>query len=51
MTLGLTAYLDMKTGEEHVFRKLDFYMIEHGFVYAQKIGGYRDPLHQSTAWK
>ena len=36
MTSGLTAYLDMTTGEEHVFRKGDFYAIEPGVVYAQK---------------
>jgi 8-oxo-dGTP diphosphatase len=36
MTAGLTAYLDLTTGEEHVFRKGDFYVIEPGFVYAQK---------------
>jgi 8-oxo-dGTP diphosphatase len=36
MTAGLTAYLDLATGEEHVFRKGDFYVIEPGAVYAQK---------------
>jgi 8-oxo-dGTP diphosphatase len=36
MTSGLTAYLDLTTGEEHVFRKGDFYAIEPGVVYAQK---------------
>ena len=36
MTAGLTAYLDLTTGEEHVFRKGDFYVIEPGVVYAQK---------------
>jgi 8-oxo-dGTP diphosphatase len=36
MTGGLTAYLDLATGEEHVFRKGDFYVIEPGVVYAQK---------------
>ena len=36
MASGLTAYLDLTTGEEHVFRKGDFYMIEPGVVYAQK---------------
>jgi 8-oxo-dGTP diphosphatase len=36
MTAGLTAYLDLTTGEEHVFRKGDFYVIEPGAVYAQK---------------
>lgn len=36
MTSGLTAYLDMTTGDEHVFRKGDFYVIEPGVVYAQK---------------
>ena len=33
---GLTAYLDLTTTEEHVFRKGDFYVIEPGAVYAQK---------------
>ena len=36
MTAGLTAYLDLTTAEEHVFRKGDFYVIEPGVVYAQK---------------
>ena len=36
MMAGLTAYLDLTTGEEHVFRKGDFYVIEPGVVYAQK---------------
>lgn len=36
MTSGLTAYLDLATGEESVFRKGDFYMIEPGVAYAQK---------------
>jgi 8-oxo-dGTP diphosphatase len=36
MTSGLTAYLDTLTGEEHIFRKGDFYVIEPGVVYAQK---------------
>ena len=36
MTSGLTAYLDTTTGEEHIFRKGDFYVIEPGVVYAQK---------------
>jgi hypothetical protein len=36
MTAGLTAYLDLSTSEEHVFRKGDFYVIEPGAVYAQK---------------
>jgi hypothetical protein len=36
MTSGRTAYLDITTGEEHVFRKGDFYVIEPGVVYAQK---------------
>jgi quercetin dioxygenase-like cupin family protein len=36
MTSGLTAYLDTVTGEEHLFRKGDFYVIEPGVVYAQK---------------
>jgi 8-oxo-dGTP diphosphatase len=36
VTAGLTAYLDLGTAEEHVFRKGDFYMIEPGVAYAQK---------------
>src|SRR6201993_638975 len=36
MTAGLTAYLDLTTAEEHVFKKGDFYVIEPGVVYAQK---------------
>ena len=36
MTAGLTAYLDLTTAEEHVFRKGDFYVIEPGAVYAQR---------------
>jgi len=36
MTAGFTAYLDLTTVEEHVFRKGDFYAIEPGVVYAQK---------------
>jgi hypothetical protein len=36
MTSGLTAYLDLTTAEEHVFRKGDFYVLEPGVVYAQK---------------
>ena len=36
MTSGVTAYLDTRTGEEHIFRKGDFYVIEPGVVYAQK---------------
>jgi hypothetical protein len=36
MTAGLTAYLDLNTGEEHLFKKGDFYAIEPGVVYAQK---------------
>ena len=36
MTAGLTAYLDLTTAEEHVFRKGDFYVLEPGVVYAQK---------------
>lgn len=36
MTSGSTAYLDTATGEEHIFRKGDFYVIEPGVVYAQK---------------
>jgi hypothetical protein len=44
MTSGLTAYLDMVTGEEHVFRKGDFYVIEPGVVYAQKSGPHTEIL-------
>ena len=36
VTAGLTAYLELATGDEHVFRKGDFYGIEPGVVYAQK---------------
>ena len=36
MTAGMTAYLNLTTAEEHVFRKGDFYVIEPGAVYAQK---------------
>lgn len=36
MTSGVTAYLDMTTGEQHIFEKGDFYVIEPGVVYAQK---------------
>ena len=36
MMAGLTAYLDLTTAEERVFRKGDFYVIEPGVVYAQK---------------
>ena len=36
MMAGLTAYLDLATAEERVFRKGDFYVIEPGVVYAQK---------------
>ena len=36
MTSGLTAYLDLTTAVEHVFRKGDFYVLEPGVVYAQK---------------
>jgi hypothetical protein len=36
MTAGLTAYLNLTTGEEYAFRKGDFYVIEPGVVYAQK---------------
>jgi 8-oxo-dGTP diphosphatase len=36
MATGLTAYLDLTTAEEHIFRKGDFYVIEPGAVYAQK---------------
>jgi 8-oxo-dGTP diphosphatase len=36
ITTGLTAYLDLTTAEERVFRKGDFYVIEPGVVYAQK---------------
>ena len=36
MMAGLTAYLDLTTAEERVFRKGDFYVIEPGVAYAQK---------------
>ena len=36
MTAGLTAYLNLATGEEQAFMKGDFYLIEPGVVYAQK---------------
>ena len=36
VTAGLTAYLDLATRVEHVFRKGDFYVIEPGVAYAQK---------------
>jgi 8-oxo-dGTP diphosphatase len=36
MLRGVTAYLDVVTGKEYVFRAGDFYVIEHGMVYAQK---------------
>ncbi len=36
VTSGMTAYLDTVTGEQHVFQAGDFYMIEHGVIYAQK---------------
>jgi 8-oxo-dGTP diphosphatase len=36
MTAGVTAYLDLTTAEERVFRKGDFYVIEPGVAYAQK---------------
>ena len=36
VTAGLTAYLDLSTGVEYVFRKCDFYVIEPGVAYAQK---------------
>jgi 8-oxo-dGTP diphosphatase len=36
VTAGLTAYLDLSTTEEHVFRQGDFYAIEPGVTYAQK---------------
>ncbi|MFZ0591364.1 MAG: cupin domain-containing protein [Bryobacteraceae bacterium] len=36
MLSGLSAYLDMITAEEYIFRKGDFYVIEQGVVYAQK---------------
>lgn len=38
VTSGITAYLDTTTREEHLFRAGDFYMIEHGVIYAQKSG-------------
>ena len=36
VTAGLTAYLDLNTGAEQIFRKGDFYAIELGVAYAQK---------------
>jgi 8-oxo-dGTP diphosphatase len=36
MVAGATAYLNTETGEEFVFRKGDFYLIEPGVAYAQK---------------
>jgi hypothetical protein len=36
MVAGATAYLNTDTGEEYVFRKGDFYLIEPGVAYAQK---------------
>jgi hypothetical protein len=44
MTAGLTAYLDLTTGEEHVFRKGDFYVIEPRLDYAQKLAPGREIL-------
>ena len=44
MTSGVTAYLDTVTGEEHIFRKGDFYVIEPGVVYAQKSGSHTEIL-------
>jgi 8-oxo-dGTP diphosphatase len=36
VTSGLTAYHNLDTGAEQVFRKGDFYVIEPGVAYAQK---------------
>jgi 8-oxo-dGTP diphosphatase len=36
MLAGVSAYLDLVTGEEYLFRKGDFYVIEQGVAYAQK---------------
>jgi 8-oxo-dGTP diphosphatase len=36
MLSGKTAYLDIVTGEEHLFGTGDFYLIEPGVSYAQK---------------
>jgi 8-oxo-dGTP diphosphatase len=36
VTAGLTEYLDLGSGAEHVFGKGDFYVIEPGVAYAQK---------------
>ena len=36
VTSGVTAYLNTVTGEQHVFKEGDFFLIEHGVVYAQK---------------
>ena len=44
MLAGVSAYLDMVTGEEYLFRKGDFYVIEQGVVYAQKSEPYTEIL-------
>jgi 8-oxo-dGTP diphosphatase len=44
MIAGVMAYLDMVTGAEYVFRKGDFYVIEHGTDYAQKSGPHTEIL-------
>ena len=44
MLAGKTAYLDTITGEEHVFAKGDFYLIEPGVSYAQKSAPYTSIL-------
>ena len=51
MTAGLTAYLDLTTAEEHVFRKGDF-CDRAGRCLCSKIGArHRDPVYQSAARK
>jgi 8-oxo-dGTP diphosphatase len=44
VTCGVTAYLNTITGEQYVFKKGDFYLIEHGVVYAQKSGPHTEIL-------
>ena len=36
---GKTAYLDIRSGEEFIFKEGDFYLIEPGVIYAQKSTG------------
>jgi quercetin dioxygenase-like cupin family protein len=51
MLAGLSAYLDMVTGEEHVFRKGDFYVIEQGVVYAEIAAPHGNLVYKSSARK